>query len=148
MMPSTLVFVIIIQFIVSLTRIRIPFRLSSMPPNHEIRPAIYYMMEDIVAVDGGGRSAYRRALNERYEKSIVFQRLLRQMTAYWILGGLVFIAVSSAFTFGTDTNFAFGATLIWIPVWALIWIIPAFIWIQHQLIVEKQQFVQDVFTTL
>jgi hypothetical protein len=97
-------------------------------------------MEDVVAVDGGGRSAFRRDLNVRYESSPIFQRLVYEMTAYWATGGLIFVGVSAAFTFATSLNFAFGATLIWVPVWALLWFIPARFWIRYRLKKEKDSF--------
>jgi hypothetical protein len=108
MIPSILVGNVSIQFLFSLIRPRVPISLSSLPPGHKLRPGGYYIMEDVVAVDGGGRSAYRNALNVRYESSEIFQRLVYEMIAYWAIGGLIFVSVNAAFTFTTSFNFAFG----------------------------------------
>ena len=140
MTPSILVGSVSVQLFLSLLRPTSPVWLSSLPPGHKMRPAAYYIMEDIVAVDGAGRSAFRRALNVRYESSPIFQRLVYEMTAYWAIGGLIFVGVSAAFTFATSLNFAFGATLTWIPVWTILWLIPGYLWIQRRLAQESDSF--------
>ncbi|CAF4264403.1 unnamed protein product [Rotaria magnacalcarata] len=140
MIPSILVGNVGIQLFLSLLQPPAPIWISSLPPGHKIRPAGYYIMEDIVAVDGDGGSAYRRALNQRYESSPIFQCLVYEMTMFWAIGGLVFVGVSVAFAFGTSLNFAFGATLIWIPVWALLGFLPAAFWAQWRLSQETDSF--------
>ena len=97
-------------------------------------------MEDVVAVEGGGRSAFRKALNERYDRSPIFRQLVYEMTVYWAIPGLVFIGVNAALTFTTDVSVAFGATLGWIPIWALIGFLFARLWIRHRLSQEQQSF--------
>ena len=133
MTPCVFIGSFTLQFFFSLLQLRSPFWLSSLPPGHRMRPGLYYSIEDLIAVDGCGRSAFRTALNVRYEQSPIFRRLLYEMTAYWALGGLVFIGVNAAFTFATSLNFAFAATLIWLPVWACLWLLPAYMWIQRRL---------------
>ncbi|KAI4146879.1 MAG: hypothetical protein LQ340_005769 [Diploschistes diacapsis] len=58
-------------------------RLSSMPAGSSVRPPVYTIVEDIVAVNGGGGKAYRRAIDQRYQRSPVFQRLLSEMSWAW-----------------------------------------------------------------
>ncbi|CAF2117855.1 unnamed protein product [Rotaria magnacalcarata] len=140
MIPSILVGNVGIQLFLSLLQPPAPIWISSLPPGHKIRPAGYYIMEDIVSVDGDGGSAYRRALNQRYESSPIFQCLVYEMTMFWAIGGLVFVGVSVAFAFGTSLNFAFGATLIWIPVWALLGFLPAVFWAHWRLNQETDSF--------
>ncbi len=140
MTPSILVGSVSIQSLLSLIQPRVPIWLSSLPPGHKMRPAGYYIMEDIVAVDGGGRSAFRRNLNKRYESSVIFRKLVYEMTVYWGLAGIIFVGINAVFTFTTSLNFAFGATLIWIPVWALLWFIPAKFWISYRLRKERDSF--------
>ena len=140
MTPSILVGLVGSQFFFSLLQVPSPIWLSSLPPGHKMRPAAYYIMEDIVAVDGAGRSAFRRDLNTRYESSPIFQRLVYEMTTYWATAGLVFIGVSAAFTFATSLNFAFAATLIWVPIWACFCALMAYLWIQRRLTQETNSF--------
>lgn len=140
MTPSVLVGLVGSQFFFSLLQLQSPIWVSSLPPGHKMRPAAYYIMEDIVAVDGAGRSAFRRDLNTRYESSLIFRQLVYEMTAYWASAGIVFIGVSAAFTFATHLNFAFAATLIWIPIWACSCALMAYFWIQHRLMQEIKSF--------
>jgi hypothetical protein len=140
MVPSILIGSVALQFFFSLLQLPIPIWLSSLPPGHKMRPGAYYIMEDVVAVEGGGRSAFRKALKARYEASPIFRRLLYEMTLYWAIGGLIFVGVSAALTFTTSLNIAFGVTLGWIPVWAVLWSIVARFWIGHRLKQEKASF--------
>lgn len=140
MIPSMLVGMVSVQLLLSLFRPSAPIWISSLPPGHELRPAGYYIMEDVVAVDGGGRSAYRRALNLRYHQSPIFQRLISEMTIYWSIGGLFFIGISAIFVFLTSLNFAFAATLIWASLWPLFWFIPALLWSKYRLKQELNWF--------
>ena len=140
MTPSILVANVSLQFFVSLLQLHIPIWLSSVPPGEKMRPGGYYIMEDVVAVDGGGRSAYRKALRERYQSSGIFRKLVREMTIHWAVGGLLFIAVNAALTFNLPLNIAFGVTFGWIPIWALTWFIIAFLWIQRRLKQEEEAF--------
>jgi len=70
---STVMFIVggevVISFFMCVSGTKIPFRVSSLPPGTKTRPAIYTIIEDIVAVDGGGGRPFREALNMRYEWS-------------------------------------------------------------------------------
>ena len=58
-------------------------------------PASLIIIEDVVAVDGGGSVEYRVALLKRYQASAPFRALLRQMDWLWGIGGmLIAIAVT------------------------------------------------------
>ena len=140
MVPSILVGNVTSQFFLSLLQPRIPIWISSLPPGHQLRPGGYYIMEDVVAVEGGGRSAFRKALNERYDRSPIFRQLVYEMTVYWAIPGLVFIGVNAALTFTTDVTVAFGATLGWIPIWAVIGFLFARLWVRRRLSQEQRSF--------
>jgi hypothetical protein len=148
MTPSILVGNVTLQFFFSLLQLPMPIWISSLPPGHKMRSGAYYIMEDAVAVEGGGRSAFRRALNVRYKASPIFRRLVYEMTLYWAVGGLIFVGVSAAITFTTALNIAFGATLGWIPVWALLWFIVTRFWIGHRLDQEEISFKMQTPVTL
>ncbi len=140
MIPSILVGIVSVQCFVSLFQFRMPIWISSLPPGHKLRPAGYTIMEDVVAVDGGGRSAFRRALNVRYEKSPIFQKIVLEMTIYWGIVGLIFIGVSAAITFTTALKIAFGVTLTWASIWPFFCFIIAQFWIRHRLAQEIEWF--------
>ncbi|GAB1192830.1 hypothetical protein APSETT444_002027 [Aspergillus pseudonomiae] len=56
-----------------------PFRISSTPKGSTMPTALYVMIEDVVAVDGGGGQKFRYALRVRYLSSPYF-RLKLEMT--------------------------------------------------------------------
>jgi hypothetical protein len=92
MATSTMLFVMAIQLISSFflyhARVRVPFRLSSLAAGHTAHPAIFTIIEDIVAVDGGGGVAYREALIARYDASPLFRRMLNRLDGFWGIGAL------------------------------------------------------------
>ena len=140
MSPSILVGSVSVQFFLSLFGPRLPIWISSIPPGEKMRPGGYYIMEDVVAVDGGGRSAFRKALNVRYTSSPIFRRLILEMTVYWATSGLIFVGVSAVITFTTPLYIAFGVTLGWIPIWPFLCFLVALCWVQRRLVQEKQWF--------
>lgn len=140
MAPSILVGNVSVQLFLSLFGLRLPIWISSTPPGQKIRPGGYYIMEDVVAVDGGGRSAFRKALIVRYENSPIFRRLVLEMTVYWAIAGLIFVGVSAAITFTTPLYIAFGVTLAWTPIWPFSCFLVAFYWVQRRLAQEEHWF--------
>lgn len=65
--------------------IKIPFRFGSVDENHILRPAIFYMVEDVVAVDGEGGMEYRQAFNSRYEESLIFRNMIWKLSVAWMV---------------------------------------------------------------
>lgn len=108
MAPSILLFSIGTQFLlVSLVQslfptYTLPFRLSSLPKGTPIRPATYLIIEDIIAVDGGGGTPFRAAWNTRYLASTHIRRLLHRMDAFWGAGAFVCGAVITAVLWGAN----------------------------------------------
>ncbi|PPJ58752.1 hypothetical protein CBER1_08376 [Cercospora berteroae] len=104
-----------------------PVRISSIPKGAQLRPAIYSMIEDVVAVDGSGGTEYREALNRRYEASHVFRSLLRRLGIFWALGaeGMAMVTTILIFTIHPEAAYVVGwsAPFIWAGVWtgATIW---------------------------
>ena len=46
------------------------------------------IIEDVIAVDTGAGRAYRRAINDRYEASPMFRRMLWQLNMFWAVPAL------------------------------------------------------------
>lgn len=92
MVTSTMLFMTGFQlsgsFFLYLAGAKIPFRLSSLPAGSKARPAVYTIVEDIVAVDGGGGQRYREELNARYEASPMFRRMMNRLDGFWGIGAL------------------------------------------------------------
>jgi len=75
--------------------IKIPFRFGSVDKGNILRPAIFYIVEDVVAVDGEGGMEYRRAFGERYEESRIFRGMIWKLSVAWMAA---FYAMAILFT--------------------------------------------------
>ena len=87
---------------------RLPFRLSSTPKGEPFRPGIYFIVEDIVAVDGNAGQPYRAALDERYRVSKIFRQMLVKLSFFWSVSALVVAAACTAVIYTTEDAVAFG----------------------------------------
>ena len=122
-----------------------PIRMSSVPKGAPVRPAIYVIVEDIVAVNGGGGKAYRQAINARYEASPVFRQLLNEMS--WLWGawssflGIVLIVLIGV---GSSPEHETLRMIVYILSWTLPWACTAVAsvvtikWAQKRLREEKE----------
>ncbi|KAF2491263.1 hypothetical protein BU16DRAFT_469383 [Lophium mytilinum] len=120
-----------------------PVRLSSTARGSVCRPAVYYLIEDVVAVDGGGGVDYREALNVRYEASPMFRRLLLRLSFFWSIGALAMATIVTILVYAINEGVAYG--IGWgIPfVWAAVWAIITTKWAQMALAEEERWFRQS-----
>ncbi|KAI5292842.1 hypothetical protein KEM52_006030 [Ascosphaera acerosa] len=100
---------------------RAPFRISSTPKGAVMPTALYPLIEDIVAVDGGGGQRYRHALRSRYLASPPFRQMLFEMNCFWAGGAVAAATLTTAlvFTLPRDAAYACGWSVPF--VWAAIW---------------------------
>lgn len=96
---------------------RAPFRLSSVAKGELLRPGVYVIVEDVVAVDGQQGQEWRRAWAARYEASPALQRFLRTMDLVWGVTGLAVVAVVWGVVFGVS-----NAEVGYVVGWALPWV--------------------------
>ncbi|OJJ51228.1 hypothetical protein ASPZODRAFT_56216 [Penicilliopsis zonata CBS 506.65] len=115
-----------------------PFRISSTPKGSVMPTALYVLIEDVVAVDGGGGQMYRYALRTRYLSSPYFRRMLFEMNCFWAGGSIIWAGAITAIVFTTPEPVAY--TLGWcLPfVWAALWTIITIPWVQSDLRREKK----------
>lgn len=92
----------------TLFSVRLPFRVSSLPRGAIARPSVYTIIEDIVGVDGGGRLDFRERLNERYEASPVFRRMLFRLNAAWGFGAVTLAGTLMGVVWIVPGTVAFG----------------------------------------
>ncbi|KZP31553.1 hypothetical protein FIBSPDRAFT_849524 [Athelia psychrophila] len=131
MVPSMVLFSVGLQLLTLalLPPAPLPFRLGSVPKGAPLRPGTYLLIEDIIAVDGGGGTAFRAAWNTRYEASAHMRRLLRRMDAFWGAGAVVCGAAVTGILWGVggadgerrvDRVFWVGWSVpfMWAGVWA------------------------------
>ena len=89
----------------------VPFWLSSHPPNtKDIKPGIFYVTEDIAAVDFCMGRPYRAQLYARYSASPPFRRLMRILTWYFGLACLALVGIMSAVVWGAEEGNPFTET--------------------------------------
>ncbi|KAI1942741.1 hypothetical protein LOZ66_001147 [Ophidiomyces ophidiicola] len=114
-----------------------PFRISSTPKGHVMPTALYVLVEDIVAVDGGGGQKYRRALRDRYLASPYFRQMLFEMNCFWGGGSIIWASITTSLIFTTprDVAYILGWSLPF--VWAGLWVIITIPWVQADLRREK-----------
>jgi hypothetical protein len=89
----------LLSLLLNAFQVKLPFRFGSVDAGKVVRPAIYYIVEDVVAVDGNGGMEYREAFNARYESSPVFQRMIWTLSLVWMLSFFLFAGVFTALVF-------------------------------------------------
>ncbi|KAF2454830.1 hypothetical protein BDY21DRAFT_290447 [Lineolata rhizophorae] len=108
-------------------------RISSLPRGSPFRPGIYNIVEDVVAVDGGGGTEFRQRLNLRYKASHLFRQMLHRLTLFWAFGclGSATLTTILVFTLQKDVAYVVGWTVpfLWAGIWA--WITT--LWVQRSL---------------
>ena len=67
-----------------------------------MRPAVYTIAEDVVAVDGKQGDIFRAAFNARYEASPEFRQLLAHMDLLWGCSGVAVAAGCIAVIFAVE----------------------------------------------
>jgi len=90
--------------------VKLPFRLGSLDAGEVVRPAIYYIVEDVVAVDGNGGIQYREAWTARYNGSPIFRRLIWTLSLLWmvVFYGLALLFTALVFRLPKATVYAVG----------------------------------------
>jgi len=79
--------------------ITLPFRFGSLDAGNVVRPAIFYIVEDIVAVDGGGGMEYRKAFGARYDSSPIFRGILWNLSVVWMCAFYIFAILFTVLVF-------------------------------------------------
>jgi hypothetical protein len=125
---------------------RYPVRFSSLPAGSVPRPPVYIMIEDIVAVNGGGQKEYRQALDARYKASPVFRRMLLVLTWVWgtcsfALGVVLLVLIGAA----SAPQYLKFKEIVFTLSWSLPWVFAGIgswltiRWVQKILNEEKSQ---------
>lgn len=107
--------------LISLFRPRIPIWLSSDPPKTPMKPAVYYLFEDIGAVDFRQGKEWRQRIRDRWNASPPWQDMIWYQTAFWALGTAVYFGATAAITWTVTFGFAFGFVLGFLFIWLLVW---------------------------
>jgi hypothetical protein len=95
--------------------IRAPFRISSTPRGGSLRPGVYSIIEDIVAVDGSGGTEFRHRLNKRYEASRVFRQMLHYISIFWAISAFAVGGGTIAIVFTVERNLGYLVSYLFWP---------------------------------
>ncbi|RDW66914.1 hypothetical protein BP5796_09663 [Coleophoma crateriformis] len=109
-----------------------PFRISSTGKGKEVLPGVYYIVEDIVAVNAGGGRPFREGLAARYNASPLFRKMMRDQSWFWSIPGL-FVAIACTVVVcihPVPSHIAYG--IGWgVPfLWAMIWAAITLPWVR------------------
>lgn len=122
-----------------------PCRISSIPKGAQLRPGIYSIIEDVIAVDGSGGTDFREALNRRYEASHVFRAMLRRLGEFWAFGAEAAAILTTILVFTLDSKdaaYCIGWSLPF--VWAGIWTGVTWWYVRRKLAEEKTAWAEEV----
>ncbi|KAG4434698.1 hypothetical protein IFR05_009808 [Cadophora sp. M221] len=117
-----------------------PFRISSTPKGEPVMPGIFYIVEDIVAVNSGGGRPFREGMFARYKASPIFRKMMRDLSWFWSIPGLI---MASAVTVVVVINpvpepvsygLGWGIPFLWAGIWAAI-TVP---WVRSVMKKEKE----------
>ncbi|CAD6567259.1 MAG: hypothetical protein ASARMPREDX12_000163 [Alectoria sarmentosa] len=84
--------------------VRAPFRFSSVARGESMRPAVYVIGEDVVAVDGEQGDVFRAQWNARYESSAPFRTLLARQDWLWGVSGVLVAGAIIGVIFGVKQD--------------------------------------------
>ncbi|KAG4423126.1 hypothetical protein IFR04_003763 [Cadophora malorum] len=117
-----------------------PFRISSTHKGEPVLPGIFYIVEDIVAVNSGGGRPFREGMFARYRASPLFRKMMRDLSWFWSIPGLI---MASAITVVVVINpvpepvsygIGWGVPFLWAGIWAAI-TVP---WVRSVMKKEKE----------
>lgn len=95
----------------SAMHVRAPFRFSSIGRGEVLKPAVYVIAEDVVAVDAKQGDVFRAQWKARYESSQPFRNLLTRLDLLWGVSGTLVGGGIIAVIFAvkqTDVGWAVG----------------------------------------
>jgi hypothetical protein len=83
----------LLSLILNWSGIKLSFRLGSIEKDEIVKPAIYYIISDVVAVDGNGGLAYRQALSDRFESNEDFRGMIWTLSVVWMVAFYVLAGI-------------------------------------------------------
>jgi hypothetical protein len=120
-------------------KLKVPFRVSSLPSWKPLPPFAYFYVEDVVAVDGGGCTEFRQAWRVRYEESLPMRRHIRNVSLYWGISGCALggVLVATAWVAPTDTAYGLSWSMPWL--WIMLSGFAQIVWTNRLLVQEREQ---------
>lgn len=107
----------------------LPFRMGSLDAGEVVRPAVYYVVEDVVAVDGGGGTGFREAWGQRYGESEVFRDLIWTLSWVWMVAFFALAALFAALCFALPWQAVYAVgwagpfpLAAWMAAWTVVYV--------------------------
>ncbi|GJC91371.1 hypothetical protein CH63R_01568 [Colletotrichum higginsianum IMI 349063] len=141
--PAFMFMVLDVIAFMTLIPIKIPFRINSDPKGTRLKPIVYYAAEDFFAVDGAQNREFRKKYVERYDKSMMFRKMILELTLFWIGGCTCYIGYVAAMIWNLEFERAFGSTLGVLFGWIIIWGVAARFWIEYAIKREQKWWKQN-----
>lgn len=124
--------------LLSLVPFKTPVRINSQERGHRMRPLVFYAAEDFFAVDGWQKRDFRRRYRERYDNSIMFRKMIFEITLWWNAGFMIYIGCLSAVIWNNPFHIAFGLSLGLLFSFIILWSICTYIYVQFALERERE----------
>lgn len=70
-----------------------PFRISSTAKGEPVLPGVFYIVEDVVAVNANAGRPYREAIHARYNASPRFRKMMMTQSLFWSVPSIVIAIV-------------------------------------------------------
>lgn len=70
-----------------------PFRLSSTGKGEAVRPGVFYIVEDVAAVNANAGRPFREAINARFESSPMFRDMMLKLSWAWSIPSVIIAIV-------------------------------------------------------
>lgn len=123
--------------LLSLIPFKLPIRVNSEPAGSIMQPLVYYAAEDFFAVDGWLKKDFRVKYRKRYAVSIMFRKMILEITLWWVAGIMVYIGCLSAVIWRNPFHVAFGLSLGLLFMFIILWAICTYVYIQLALERER-----------
>ncbi|GAA5892697.1 hypothetical protein JCM6882_000558 [Rhodosporidiobolus microsporus] len=111
----------------------LPFWMSSDPPRTSTKPAVYYFIEDVGAVDFGHGREWRKRCQARYAASPPFRALMWSQTLFWTVAMVIFVGLTAVVDWVSSLNVAFGVVISLIFMWGIFFGIISYIMVHFAL---------------
>lgn len=111
--PSLWLFIgiqMILSVLLNKGQVKSPWRLSSRDNGSVIEPGLFYIWQDLTAVDGAGTNEFRLKFSHRYDSSPMFRKMISDLSLIMGMGLIFVFPLVAIVVYGTPDK---NSDLIW-----------------------------------